>query len=531
MDWLLGNSQWLNGRGPNLRSASAESRLAQVLAGGSSLEILWPHPKYWFQDVAGTRPVTAAGQPIRCWKTISGTMRFIQPTSDDRAPVAARMPNGNWVAYFDGVDDGLQSDTNLDWSINSYGMVMAGLRKLGADGTTQCAIEQGPQSSASDGWSIFGPVGTSQWRAYSRQAGSAGGSSVTEGTYSGDNTSIVSALLDGVVGRVYLRVAGIQRGYSSGPTAGALVSDKVNLGCRDMRNTYFNGYIGPVVMRSGPHPNEAALVAADALINDHLLGTFDRNLRQGARGATTLIADPRYWFQDAAGTIPVTTVGQPIRCWVSTNGRKFIQPTSDDRAPTASILPNGQWSVFFDGVDDYLVSERNVPFGDSSAIALFAGVRKLSDGYINAILFKGSSSNNGYIELSGQRSFLAGLGTSKYGVQTRGDTGAVSSGFTESSWGAQLSAPHSAVLSATLEPTAVARGVALRTNGVAANMYNNVGGVATYASEVVHIGCTSALNYNFHGHITHLGMRMGVVAPEATIIAAENIINQHLGAF
>lgn len=533
MKWLLGNSQWLDGRGPNLRVGSAEANVQKLLAAGAtSLDVLWPNPKYWFQDAAGTRPVTSVGQPIRCWKSVNGTLTMVQSTSDDRAPVARRMPNGNWVAYFDGVDDGMQSSEDLNWSQETFGMAMAGLRKLGADGATQCAIGQGPASSASDGWSIFGPVGTSMWRSYCRMNGTPGGSSVTEMNYSGDNAAVVTCLMDGSIGRLIHRVGGMQRGFSSTPTAGLLARDKLNIGCRNGNTAYWNGYMGPVIIRTGAFPDEATLVAADALVNDYMLGSLDTIIRHGSRGAIAMVADPRYWFQDVAGTIPVTAVGQPIRCWLSTNGRRFIQPTSDDRAPTSSVLPNGQWSAFFDGVDDYLVSQEQVLFSDVSQIALFAGVRKMSDGYINCILSKEAPTNTGYFEMSGQRAFAAGIGTSKYAVLTRGSTSYVTSGLAESSWNTTMSAPHSAVMSANLVLSETARMTSLSVNGQAAATTAAAPGIGGYASKIVYVCCSPNLSNFFHGHITHLGMRMGgEILGALKRSAAENLINQHLGAF
>ena len=69
-------------------------------------------------------------------------------------------------------------------------------------------------------------------------------------------------------------------------------------------------------------------------------------------------------YQDAAGTIPVTAVGQPVGkiLDISGNGNHATQPITASR-PTL-IYENGLYGLSFDGIDDYL----NLPY-----IGLYAG--------------------------------------------------------------------------------------------------------------------------------------------------------------
>lgn len=63
-------------------------------------------------------------------------------------------------------------------------------------------------------------------------------------------------------------------------------------------------------------------------------------------------------FQDAAGTIPVTAVGQPVGkvLDISGNGNHATQPITAARPTLVQI--NGLYALSFDGIDDYL----NIPY-------------------------------------------------------------------------------------------------------------------------------------------------------------------------
>lgn len=60
-------------------------------SGSDHLEVFWPDPEYWYQDVDGNVPVTMEDQPVRLWKSLSGN-GLVQTTNDDFAPTATKIP-------------------------------------------------------------------------------------------------------------------------------------------------------------------------------------------------------------------------------------------------------------------------------------------------------------------------------------------------------------------------------------------------------------------------------------------------------
>lgn len=82
-------------------------------------------------------------------------------------------------------------------------------------------------------------------------------------------------------------------------------------------------------------------------------------------------SDMSTMFQDAAGTIPVTSVGQPVGKILDKSGNNYhaTQPITASRPTLVQI--NGLYALSFDGIDDYL----NIPYlglyaaGSTSIIA------------------------------------------------------------------------------------------------------------------------------------------------------------------
>ena len=97
-------------------------------------------------------------------------------------------------------------------------------------------------------------------------------------------------------------------------------------------------------------------------------------------------------FQDAAGTIPVTAVGQPVGLIKDKSGRNnhAFQTVSASRPILQRNATTGAYYLAFDGVDDFLQT-NNIDFTATDKVSLFAGVRKLSDGLFSTIAELGAS--------------------------------------------------------------------------------------------------------------------------------------------
>ena len=80
-------------------------------------------------------------------------------------------------------------------------------------------------------------------------------------------------------------------------------------------------------------------------------------------------------YQDSAGTIPVTGVGQPVGRVLDKSGRgnHATQSTSAKRPILQQNVATGAYYLAFDGVDDCLVTS-NINFNGQNNLSLFASI-------------------------------------------------------------------------------------------------------------------------------------------------------------
>lgn len=92
-------------------------------------------------------------------------------------------------------------------------------------------------------------------------------------------------------------------------------------------------------------------------------------------------------FQDAAGTVPVTGVGQPVGLIRDKSGRNnhAFQANSESRPILLQNSVTGANYLEFDGVDDFLQT-NNIDFTTTDKVSLFAGVQKLRSSTAESIL-------------------------------------------------------------------------------------------------------------------------------------------------
>ena len=102
-------------------------------------------------------------------------------------------------------------------------------------------------------------------------------------------------------------------------------------------------------------------------------------------------------YQDAAGTIPVTGVGQPVGKVLDKSGRgnHATQSTSAKRPILQQNTTTGAYYLAFDGVDDSLVT-NTINFVNSNDFTLFLPHTKLLDSHEQCLFIIGSDNDRVY---------------------------------------------------------------------------------------------------------------------------------------
>lgn len=148
-------------------------------------------------------------------------------------------------------------------------------------------------------------------------------------------------------------------------------------------------------------------------------------------------------YQDSAGTIPVTGVGQPVGKVLDKSGRgnHATQSTSAKRPILQQNVATGAYYLAFDGVDDFLVT-GSIDLRQFNQLSIFSGLTKLADDAPKAIFsYGGVSGTNGAIACwvggnIGLESYTTKAGGFNYNNILKSDK-------------PQLIAPHTAVFSYT----------------------------------------------------------------------------------
>ena len=99
-------------------------------------------------------------------------------------------------------------------------------------------------------------------------------------------------------------------------------------------------------------------------------------------------------YQDAAGTVPVTGVGQPVGLIRDKSGRNnhAFQTTSASRPILQRNAVTGAYYLAFDGADDFLQT-NNIDFTATDKLSIFAAVTKNVDGVYGIIVEQVANTN------------------------------------------------------------------------------------------------------------------------------------------
>ena len=223
-------------------------------------------------------------------------------------------------------------------------------------------------------------------------------------------------------------------------------------------------------------------------------------------------------FQDAAGTIPVTAVGQPVGRVLDKSGRgnHATQSKSASRPILRKNAVTGANYLEFDGSDDFLQTS-NIDFTTTDKVSLFAGVRKVSDSTYGVLL-----------ELSAVVGSAIGAFCvfAPRNTAASGDFGIMSKGVALVDVATPtILAPVSAVISA---KSAIASGLSMRVNGALSASSNNSQGAGNFGNYPLNIGRRNGASLPFNGHIYGL-IGIGKLTSDAETLAIEKELAKQVG--
>ena len=224
-------------------------------------------------------------------------------------------------------------------------------------------------------------------------------------------------------------------------------------------------------------------------------------------------------FQDAAGTVPVTGVGQPVGLIRDKSGRgnHARQTTSASHPILRQNAITGAYYLEFDGSDDFLQT-GNIDFTGTDNVSLFAGVRKLSDAAAGIVveLSSFSESTRGSFGLV----VPTGVAPNTFNFQSNGSVNAINATANA------LISPVSAVLS--MSSSISDRVSITRKNGAFLKTVTSSQGTGNYGNYPLYIGRRGGTSLPFNGHIYGL-IGIGKLASDNETAAIENELANRTG--
>ena len=243
---------------------------------------------------------------------------------------------------------------------------------------------------------------------------------------------------------------------------------------------------------------------------------------QGEPGVWYDPSDFSTLFQDAAGTVPVTAVEQPVGRILDKSGRGFnaTQATATSR-PVLRQDGSGKHYLYFDGVDDFLVTPTIVPGIDK--VQVFAGVRRLRSEAAEIIAETGVS----YMS-HGALYFVAESNNNRYGFAGRGARQGVTNDQVNINF---FPPPDTAALTATQDINGNTPAQMRRNGGVWAKSPGADFGGGNFLAYPLYIGRRVGTSSPFNGHLYSLVLRFGSNLPIETVEQVEAWINTKTGAY
>ena len=248
--------------------------------------------------------------------------------------------------------------------------------------------------------------------------------------------------------------------------------------------------------------------------------TFDQQiLKLFSNGEQGFFYDPNdlsTMFLDAAGTIPVTAVGQPVGLIRDKSGRNnhAYQSDSASRPILRKNAVTGANYLEFDGSDDFLQT-GNIDFTVTDKVSLFAGVRRLSDAGVSTIAEFSANS------VSNTNSFylvVLSNGALQFNSRGAGNSATTSRGFPATS--------ASVVVSSVGDISGDVSKIRVNGGGYAVNVGDQ--GTGNYGNYPLYIGRRGGVALPFNGHIYGL-IGIGKLVSDNEIVNIEKELAKRTG--
>ena len=221
-------------------------------------------------------------------------------------------------------------------------------------------------------------------------------------------------------------------------------------------------------------------------------------------------------FQDAAGIVPVTAVGQPVGLIRDKSGRNnhAYQTTLASRPILRKNAVTGANYLEFDGSDDSLQTD-SIDFTATDKVSLFAGVRRLSDVGVSIIA---EFSTNSAINTNSF--YLVGLSNSALQFNSRG------SGNSATTSSQRFPAPAPVVISSVGDISGKVSKIRANSGGYAVNVGDQ--GTGNYGNYPLYIGRRGGAALPFNGHIYGL-IGIGKLVSDNEIVNIEKELAKRVG--
>lgn len=233
--------------------------------------VIWYDPSDFttmFKDVAGTDPVTAAGDPVALIRDKLGLgFNASQATSTAR-PVLQQDGTGRWFLLFDGVDDSLVT-SSINFSATNKVTAVSGVRKL-SDAADGGFLAFGNPNAAENGSFLFGAPGSNMAAKF--QFASRGSSNAipftTSAVYNAPFTGVVTGIADISAPSATLRINQTQVSQLlTSQGTGQYGTYALRLGRRDATTWPFNGRVYSVIV-CGNVLTSSQLTQAENFVNN-----------------------------------------------------------------------------------------------------------------------------------------------------------------------------------------------------------------------------------------------------------------------